>query len=92
MNQPNQTLPADIQTTNDIPTVTTTPSSIEDRDRGKGVEAMAGLRKGSRSTRAWDDMSETDRRVLLESVRARRQARVERDTRELMLWLSRAGR
>ncbi|MEH3033615.1 MAG: hypothetical protein PGN07_06165 [Aeromicrobium erythreum] len=53
---------------------------------------MTASEKKRRTKRAWDEMSTTDREVLLESVRARRQAGVERDTRELMLWLSRAGR
>lgn len=84
MNQTDQTLPADIQTTTTDPTI--------DRVPGEGVKAMTASEKKRRTKRAWDEMSTTDREVLMESVRARRQASVERDTRELMLWLSRVGR
>lgn len=67
--------------TETLPAHTThTPDPTSDQIPGEGVRAMTG--KKSRK-RAWDEMSETDRRVLLQSVRARREAQSARDAVEL---------
>lgn len=50
------------------PTKTTT-----DHLRGKGVRNMFGLRKNNQRKRAWDELSATDRAVLVDVVRQRRE-------------------
>lgn len=50
------------------PTKTTT-----DEPRGKGVRKMFGLPKNSQRKRAWDELSATDRAVLVDVVRQRRE-------------------
>ena len=91
------TLPADTPTTTQI---ATTPTRV-DRDghdvtttSGEGVNAMARnpLRPGARRKRAWDEMSETDRQVLLESVRQRREAQAVKDAHQLQVLSQRSYR
>lgn len=50
------------------PTKTTT-----DEPRGKGVRNMFGLPNNSQRKRAWDELSATDRAVLVDVVRQRRE-------------------
>ncbi|MBD8607731.1 hypothetical protein IFT73_12785 [Aeromicrobium sp. CFBP 8757] len=52
-----------------------------DEHDGEGVKAVALFesRKG-RETRAWDELSEIDRTVLLESVRQRRRLQQQKQT------------
>ena len=45
-----------------------------------------------RVKRAWDDMSETDRQVLLETVRQRREAQAVRDAQQLQVVTQRSYR
>jgi hypothetical protein len=53
----------------------TKPTSTIATDDGKGVKAVAIFEsRRARGTRAWDEMSEIDRAVLLERVRQRRKA------------------
>jgi hypothetical protein len=81
------TLPADTPTTDPI---ATTPTQVaRDADPGEGVNAMS--RKSSRK-RAWDSMSETDRAVLLETVRQRREAQARRDAHQLQVLTQRSYR
>ena len=80
------TLPAD---TNDDPIAGSTPGP-RDVDHGKEVEAMTRSRRSRK--RAWDEMSETDRQVLLESVRRRREMQAARDAQELSLYAMRTQR
>lgn len=50
-------------------------STQVDRSHGEGVKAVALFEsRKARSARAWDELSEIDRAVLLESVRQRRAA------------------
>ncbi|WP_156464556.1 hypothetical protein [Aeromicrobium sp. Root495] len=42
--------------------------------------------------RAWDEMSETDRQVLLESARMRREVQAAQDARALETWALHARR
>lgn len=44
----------------------------------------------ARSTRAWDEMSETDRMILLDAARRRREIRAARDAREVALFAKRS--
>lgn len=61
--------------------------------QGEGVKAVALFesRKG-RVTRAWDEMSEIDRIVLLESVRQRRKAQQHKQRIESEIYRLRANR
>ena len=61
--------------------------------QGEGVKAVALFesRKG-RVTRAWDEMSEIDRIVLLESVRQRRKAQQHKHQIESEIYRLRANR
>lgn len=79
------------QTSTGRPRLADTDSTSE--HTGEGVNAMARRwsRKGAR-TRAWDEMSQTDREVLLESVRLRRQAQAVHDAQELQAWAARMHR
>lgn len=90
--QNTDTLPADTPTTDQIATAPTRT----DRDGipGEGVNAMARnpLRPGARRKRAWDEMSETDRQVLLESVRQRREAQAVKDAHQLQVLSQRSYR
>jgi hypothetical protein len=53
----------------------TKPTPSTATDDGKGVKAVAIFEsRQARGRRAWDEMSEIDRAVLLESVRQRRKA------------------
>lgn len=78
------------QHTTDMPADTTTTDPIDDSPTGtfddghrrKEVSTMARKSRAG-GKRAWDEMSETDRRVLLETVRMRREAQVARDVRGL---------
>lgn len=55
-----------------------------DRDGHLGKEVSTMARKSrAGAKRAWDEMSETDRQVLLETVRMRREAQAARDMRGL---------
>lgn len=52
---------------------TQTPESIPThRNDGEGVNEVALFEPRNRVARAWDELSEIDRQVLLESVRQRR--------------------
>ncbi|EFQ83697.1 hypothetical protein HMPREF0063_11360 [Aeromicrobium marinum DSM 15272] len=54
---------------------------------------MAGpVRRRARVTRAWDELSATDRQVLLQAARERRRLQAERDARETALWAVRHQR
>lgn len=95
--QNTDTLPADTPTTDQIATAPTRT----DRDGqpttwtwGEGVNAMARnpLRSGARRKRAWDEMSETDRQVLLETVRQRREAQAVKDAHQLQVLSQRSYR
>lgn len=82
------TLPADTTTTDTL--AGTTPGT---RDGHPGEEVNAMARKNrSGVKRAWDEMSETDRQVLLETVRMRREAQAARDVRELQVFALRSPR
>lgn len=50
------------------------------RDRGE-VELMGRFGRPDRVRRAWDELSEADRQVLLNAARMRRQQQAERDAR-----------
>ncbi|WP_156364644.1 MULTISPECIES: hypothetical protein [unclassified Aeromicrobium] len=50
------------------------------------------LRSGARRKRAWDEMSETDRQVLLETVRQRREAQAMKDAHQLQVLSQRSYR
>lgn len=51
------------------------PTPTTGTDTGEGVKAVAPFEsRKNRRKRAWDEMSEIDRAVLLESVRQRRKA------------------
>jgi hypothetical protein len=53
----------------------TKPTQNTATDDGKGVKAVAIFEsRRARGTRAWDEMSEIDRAVLLETIRQRRKA------------------
>jgi hypothetical protein len=89
------TLPADTTTTTPI----TSAPTRADRDElgttwtpGEGVNAMARKLGRPRVKRAWDEMSETDRQVLLETVRQRREAQAVRDAQQLQVMSQRAYR
>ncbi|MCX6405422.1 MAG: hypothetical protein NTV28_00730 [Propionibacteriales bacterium] len=84
------TLPADTPTTTQI---ATTPTR-GDRDghdvtttSREGVNAMARKpeRSRARRKRAWDEMSDTDRQVLLEAVRQRREMQALQDAHRLQM-------
>ena len=84
------TLPADTPTTTQI---ATTPTRV-DRDghdvtttSGEGVNARARKpeRSRARRKRAWDEMSDTDRQVLLEAVRQRREMQALQDAHRLQM-------
>lgn len=81
------TLPADTPTTDQI--ATTFTQVHRDADPGEGVNAMS--RKSSRK-RAWDAMSETDRQVLLETVRQHREAQAAKDALQLQMMTQRPYR
>lgn len=89
------TLPADTTTTT---TTTTVPARTAGDDLGtagtpgEGVNAMARKLGRPRVKRAWDDMSETDRQVLLETVRQRREAQAARDAQQLQVMSQRSYR
>ena len=50
------------------------------RDRGE-VEEMGRFGRQARVKRAWDELSEADRQVLLNAARMRRQQQAEREAR-----------
>lgn len=80
---PNTTLPADIPTTTTDPTTGSTTR--------EGVNAMAPQPRQGRK-RAWDEMSETDRQVLLETARLRRELQAVQDAQALEFWALHARR
>lgn len=90
--QNTDTLPADTPTTDQIATAPT--RTDRDGNSGEGVNAMARnpLRSGARRKRAWDEMSETDRQVLLETVRQRREAQAVKDAHQLQVLSQRSYR
>lgn len=72
------------------PNSTPTTPTTDRRDRGE-VKAVALMEsRRARVKRAWDEMSETDRLVLLEAARQRRQIQAARDAREVALFAKRA--
>ena len=82
--QTTDTLPADIPTD---------PTTTRGDTAGEGVNAMAHLPiRRARGKRAWDEMSQTDREVLLESVRQRREAQAARDARAVEIYALRSNR
>ena len=83
MHQNTHTLPAYDPIITNPDTVGSTP--------GEGVNAMAPKPRQARK-RAWDEMSETDRRVLLESARMRREGQAAQDARALETWALHARR
>lgn len=83
--QNTDTLPADTPTTDQI---ATTPTGVaRDAGPGEGVNAMARKpeRSRARRKRAWDEMSDTDRQVLLETVRQRREMQALQDAHRLQM-------
>lgn len=82
------TLPADTTPTTTEPATGTTRDDLP----GEGVNAMARKLGRPRVKRAWDDMSETDRQVLLETVRQRREAQAVRDAQQLQVVTQRSYR
>lgn len=95
--QNTDTLPADTPTTDQI--ATTHTRVVRDghsttRTPGEGVNAMARnpLRTGARRKRAWDEMSDTDRQVLLETVRQCREAQAAKDAHQLQVLSQRSYR
>ena len=87
------------QHTTDMPADTTTTDPIDgtltggtaDRHLGKEVSTMARKSRAG-AKRAWDEMSETDRQVLMETVRMRREAQAARDVRGLESFALRSNR
>lgn len=63
-----------------------------DRDRGEEVRAVGKLTRRSERKRAWDELSEIDRAVLLEAVRQRRAARAHQQRVEAEIYRSRVIR
>jgi hypothetical protein len=85
------TLPADTTPTTPI-TTDPTLGTVRDELPGEGVNAMARKLGRPRVKRAWDEMSDTDRQVLLETVRQRREAQAVRDAQQLRVMSQRAYR
>ncbi len=64
----------------DLRTTDTSPHPIGPavRSRGEGVKAVELFNRRGDRKRAWDELSEIDRAVLLEAVRQRREAQEHR--------------
>lgn len=90
--QNTDTLPADTPTTDQIATAPTRTDRDEYPGEGVNVMARNPLRSGARRKRAWDAMSETDRQVLLETVRQRREAQAVKDAHQLQVLSQRSYR
>ncbi|MGJ9421781.1 hypothetical protein [Aeromicrobium sp. CF3.5] len=60
-------------TPNLMPASTTHPTTTTDGSRREGVRTMFKLSRNSERKRAWDELSATDRAVLVEVVRQRRE-------------------
>jgi hypothetical protein len=67
-----------------------TPTNGSDREEVKDVAIIESRR--ARGKRAWDELSEIDRAVILESVRQRRKAREQRNAVQHELFGLRANR
>ncbi len=68
--------PAHLMSAQHDPTITdTTPAG---GSRGEEVKAMSIFHRRTDRRRAWDDLSEIDRAVLVEAVRQRREAQEHR--------------
>lgn len=85
-------LPADPDTFT-TPTAGLPTGATDGPTPGEGVSTMARRRpRATTRKRAWDTLSETDRQVLLESVRLRREAQAVHDVQELQAWAARMHR
>jgi hypothetical protein len=71
--------PTTDQTTMSAHTHPTTSGIPADRRTGEGVSDMARLGRQARVKRAWDELSEADRQVLLNQARERRAQQAQRD-------------
>ncbi|GAA1736636.1 hypothetical protein GCM10009710_16160 [Aeromicrobium alkaliterrae] len=71
------------RTTDPMPAHThpTTPGRNAGRPTGEEVSDMARFGRQARVKRAWDELSEADREVLLNQARERREQQAQRDAR-----------